>query len=92
MSACNEKQRKNMPWPYGDVPEHTLTRPGAPVPAWCWLPQSRPTPVTKRIDRFLRDLCRKCVVSRRTLRSMMGQDGCRFLPPLQTHYGVKVEA
>ena len=38
------------------------------------------------------DLCRKCVVSRRTLRSMMGQEGC--LPLLQTHYGgmLKVEA
>ena len=45
---------------------------------WCWLPQSRPTPV-KRHDRFMLGiwLCRKCVVSRRTLRIIMGQEGCR---------------
>ena len=56
---------------YGNVREH---RPGARG-AGCHKADAGKFTTSRPVR--ARDLCRKCVVSRRTLRCMMGQEGCR---------------
>ena len=65
-------------WRHFAVKSITLLRLGTRTQTW-WhlvLVATKPADAGKT-SRPARDLCRKCVVSRRTLRSMMGQEGCR---------------